>query len=102
MPPENPAMPFEASFARAEKAVAALERGELPLDDCLKEYELGYQALKRCYEILQEAQKRIEVLAGPPPGGASVVPAWKPAASVQPLGEALERLAREQAGTASP
>jgi exonuclease VII small subunit len=34
----------------------------LTLDDSLARYEEGVKALKKCYEILRDAEKRVEVL----------------------------------------
>ena len=53
---------FEEHLARLEKIVAELEGGDLTLDDSLARYEEGVKALKKCYEILQDAEKRVEVL----------------------------------------
>jgi len=47
---------------RLEKIVAELEAGDLTLDDSLARYEEGVKALKKCYEILRDAEKRVEIL----------------------------------------
>ena len=62
---------FEESFRRAEEAVEALERGDLSLEDCLRQYEQGFEALRSCYSVLARAQERIEVLAASSPFGPS-------------------------------
>jgi exodeoxyribonuclease VII small subunit len=64
MEPEQGAEPFEQLLETAEKAVSALERGELSLEDSLNSYEQGVRALARCYSLLQDAEKRVEVLSG--------------------------------------
>jgi exodeoxyribonuclease VII small subunit len=53
---------FEEQLARLEKIVAELEGGDLTLDDSLARYEEGVKALKKCYEILRDAEKRVEIL----------------------------------------
>jgi len=53
---------FEESLARLEKIVEELEGGDLTLDESLARYEEGVKALKKCYEILRDAEKRVEVL----------------------------------------
>ena len=53
---------FEDYLQELEKIVDALEEGELDLETSLKKYEGGIKALKRCYEILDEMEKRIEIL----------------------------------------
>jgi exodeoxyribonuclease VII small subunit len=69
MDEKNSAPTFEESFRRAEEAVEALERGDLSLEDCLRQYESGFEALRSCYSILARAQERIEVLAASSPFG---------------------------------
>jgi exodeoxyribonuclease VII small subunit len=62
--PEPPSSAtFEESFLAVESAVERLERGDLPLEESLRQYEQGVRALVRCREVLGEARKRIEVLA---------------------------------------
>jgi exodeoxyribonuclease VII small subunit len=53
---------FEESLAQLEDIVAKLEGGKLGLSDALGAYELGVQRLKGCYEILQHAERRIELV----------------------------------------
>jgi exodeoxyribonuclease VII small subunit len=53
---------FEEHLARLEKIVEELEGGDLTLDDSLARYEEGVKALKKCYEILRDAEKRVEIL----------------------------------------
>jgi exodeoxyribonuclease VII small subunit len=87
---------FEEAFAAAERAVDLLERGDLPLEDALLCYEEGLLAIKRCREILEGAQRRIEVMGRDigcvVEGGEG--PVWKPAASFPQLREALDALER--------
>lgn len=53
---------FEGTFAELEELVHKLEAGALTLDESLACYERGVGALKRCYRILDVAEKRLEVL----------------------------------------
>ena len=53
---------FEKELASLEQAVNLLERGELGLEAAIREYERGYLSLKRCQEILERAQRKIEQL----------------------------------------
>ena len=102
---ESRPAPFEECFRVAERAVEALERGELSLEDSLRRYEEGLRALHSCYEILERTQRRIEVL-GEEVG--SVVdgddgPQWRPAASLSLLAEALAAIEkRPPAGAGAP
>jgi exodeoxyribonuclease VII small subunit len=53
---------FEESVADLEKIVAAIESGQIGLEESLAKYEQGMQLVKRCRSILDRAEKRIEQL----------------------------------------
>jgi len=53
---------YEESFARVEELVKELESGELSLKDSIRKYEAAVKSMNRCYELLDEAQKKIEML----------------------------------------
>jgi exodeoxyribonuclease VII small subunit len=53
---------YEEIFEKLEKLVRELESGELPLAEILKKFEDAVAALKKCYQILDSAQKKIEIL----------------------------------------
>jgi exodeoxyribonuclease VII small subunit len=53
---------FEDLVAQVEEALQKLEGGELPLEDALKLYEDGVASLRKCYEILKRAEKKVQVL----------------------------------------
>ena len=53
---------YEQSFARVEELVKELESGELSLKDSIRKYEEAVKSMNRCYELLDEAQKKIELL----------------------------------------
>ena len=57
---------FESDLAKLEKLVAALEEGEVTLDELLTKYEEGMRLLKSCQASLQAAQLRIEQLGKRP------------------------------------
>ena len=54
---------FEEAFKELEEIAGELEGGDIPLDEAIAKYEKGIKALKECYEILGEAEKRIEILS---------------------------------------
>lgn len=56
------AVKFEQAMARLETIVAELERGELPLDDSLRIFEEGIRLSKTCLKMLNEAEKKVEIL----------------------------------------
>jgi exodeoxyribonuclease VII small subunit len=55
---------FEQAFAELEKIVAALESGDRPLDESMNLFERGTALTKRCAELLDKAQLKVQALAG--------------------------------------
>ena len=68
----SPAMAKQATiedqFHAIEEAVAALEGGELPLEEALKRYETGLKAVRAAKTQLDAYQARLEELKGGPEG----------------------------------
>ena len=59
--PDQPAS-FEDALALLETIVQELEEGQLPLARGLARYEEGIKLLKQCYQQLEHAERRIELL----------------------------------------
>jgi len=55
---------FEQSLAELEAIVHQLEDGELGLAESLARYEQGVKHLKHCYQLLQTAERKIDLLTG--------------------------------------
>ena len=55
---------FEESLVKLEKIVAELESGKLGLSDALARYEEGVKHLKGCQQLLELAERKIELLSG--------------------------------------
>jgi exodeoxyribonuclease VII small subunit len=53
---------FEAAMSELEKIVNTLEKGELPLEETLKQFEQGMTLSQYCHKSLQDAQKKIDQL----------------------------------------
>lgn len=53
---------FEELMAYLEQLVGAMERGDMPLEKLLENYEKGSVMLKECRSRLDQFQKKIEVL----------------------------------------
>ena len=53
---------FEASLGELEALVERLERGDLPLEESLKDFERGVQLTRQCQGSLSEAQQKVEIL----------------------------------------
>jgi exodeoxyribonuclease VII small subunit len=69
---------FEDCLARLEQIVAALEAGNLPLEDSLKVFEEGVALARRCTKYLDEAERRIEMLVKDESGATTTKPlAWE-------------------------
>ncbi|HET9679683.1 MAG TPA: exodeoxyribonuclease VII small subunit [Gammaproteobacteria bacterium] len=53
---------FEQSLAELEKLVSRLEKGDLGLEDSLKEFERGIELTRYCQSALKEAELRVKKL----------------------------------------
>ena len=51
---------FEEALARLEKIVAEMERGDLPLDAMMKDFEEGRRLVAFCTKELEGIRQRIE------------------------------------------
>ena len=70
---------FEDSLARLEQIVAALESGNLPLEESLKVFEEGVALARHCGRYLEDAERRIEMLAKDDSGALNTRPFAGPA-----------------------
>jgi exodeoxyribonuclease VII small subunit len=55
---------FEDSLSELEAIIHDLEEGQLGLAESLARYEQGVKHLKHCYQILEAAERKIELLTG--------------------------------------
>ncbi len=62
--PTSDQLSFEDAMKRLEEIVHAMEDGRLGLNDSLERYEEGVKLLRQSYELLQRAERRIEILSG--------------------------------------
>lgn len=53
---------FEQAMTRLEKIVAALERGDAPLEDSLKLFQEGTALIQQCGKKLDEARQQVKLL----------------------------------------
>jgi len=58
---QNP-QSFEAALAEIENIVAAMEAGQLPLEQSLTAYKRGAELLQYCQARLQEARQQVKIL----------------------------------------
>ena len=65
---------FEQALERLERIVAALEGGDLPLEESLRLFEEGVGLTRQCAARLEEAQRRIDLLSRGADGELRLVP----------------------------
>ena len=53
---------FEQQLAQLEQIVAAMEKGDMSLEESLKAYEQGIKLTRECQSALDSAQQRINIL----------------------------------------
>lgn len=58
---------FEQSIIELEEIVRQLEKGELTLEDSLKQFEKGIGLARKCQEVLNQAEQKIEILTASQP-----------------------------------
>ena len=61
-PADLEAMSFEDSLDALERIIQRIESGETSLEDSLAAYQRGEQLIRRCRELLFEAEQRIETI----------------------------------------
>jgi len=59
---------FEDNLRRLEHIVELLEQGNVPLEESLRMYEEGMVLSRLCMEKLNQAEKKLKVLAKDLPG----------------------------------
>ena len=59
---------FEASMARLEQIVRAMERGDVALEESLKLFQEGTQLVRSCSQLLDNAQLQIQKVLTAPDG----------------------------------
>jgi exodeoxyribonuclease VII small subunit len=65
---------FETALARLESIVTQLEKGDLPLETALKIFEEGVRLSKGCLKMLDDAEKKVEILLKDQTGKKRAVP----------------------------
>jgi exodeoxyribonuclease VII small subunit len=58
----DPELGFDAVLARLRAVVVELESGQLSLEDSLRVYEEGVAMARRGHQLLDRAEKRVELL----------------------------------------
>ena len=60
--PETQSLSFEQSLASLEGIINQIEGGEIGLEASLAAYQKGEQLIRRCRELLFQAEQRIETI----------------------------------------
>lgn len=60
--PEGAQASFENMMERLEQLVGTLETGNLSLEESIHSFEEGMSLVKRCTEVLDQAEQRIQKL----------------------------------------
>ncbi len=59
---DNEKLTFEQALARLEQIVSAIEEGQVPLEQSIDKYAEGVELVKQCRQILDRAEKKIQLL----------------------------------------
>jgi exodeoxyribonuclease VII small subunit len=78
-PPKN----FEEAVEELEQILTHIESGELGLEETLVKYERGNFLIQHCREVLNSAEKQIELISKGPDGALETKP-FEPAAEGPP------------------
>jgi len=65
---QTPPKTFETAVEELEKILTLIESGELGLEETLVKYERGNFLIQHCREVLNAAEKQIEVISKGPDG----------------------------------
>jgi len=55
---------FEASLKELEELVEKMEKGDLSLEQSLKDFERGVALTRACQQALREAEQKVQLLSG--------------------------------------
>lgn len=53
---------YEAALGELEQVVQRMEGGQLPLEEAIAAYRRGSELLRRCQQLLSDAEHKIQVL----------------------------------------
>ena len=82
--PETPL--FEDSLAELQEIVNTLEEGTAGLEESMEQFERGVKLLRSCYQSLESAEQKIEVLTRVDADGNPVLEDFDATASIETKG----------------
>jgi exodeoxyribonuclease VII small subunit len=103
-PPDPPAgqLDFEEALKRLEQIVHTLEEGDIGLNEALKQYEEGVKLLRQSYDLLERAERRIELLSGIDAEGNPIAQPFDDTATIDQDEPGKRRTRRRSAPEKSP
>lgn len=63
---------FEIAMARAEEIATSIEQGQIGLEESIKQFEEGMALIRKCRQVLSEAELRIAKLEAAGPDSATI------------------------------
>jgi exodeoxyribonuclease VII small subunit len=93
---------FEEALKRLEDIVHLLEEGNVGLNESLERYEEGVRLLRLSYDILQKAERRIELLSGVDAAGNPITEPLDGTATIDQAPTGTRRSRRRAAPTNPP
>ena len=81
---------FEVALAELEQILAAIEAGEVPLEESLVKYERGQFLIQHCRTVLGQAEKQIEQLGKGEGDELRATPMGGQSSAADPSGEAAD------------
>jgi exodeoxyribonuclease VII small subunit len=96
-PADDAPQTFEGSLAQLQQIVNELEEGSVGLETSLARFEEGVRLLKNCYQILESAEQKIEILTGMDEAGMPVTEPFEAAATFESGGKPVRKPGRRRA-----
>jgi exodeoxyribonuclease VII small subunit len=60
--PRKQGFDFEAALSELETLVERMERGDLSLEESLRQFEQGIKLTRSCQQALQDAEQKVQIL----------------------------------------
>lgn len=79
---------FEDSLAELQEIVSTLEEGTAGLEESMEHFERGVKLLRSCYQSLESAEQKIEILTRVDENGNPVLEEFDSTASIDTKGPA--------------
>ena len=95
--PKKPERNFEESLRELQQIVSDLEDGSLGLEESMQRFEQGMSLLRQCYQVLERAEQKIEILTGFDADGNAITTEFDATATHDPSQAAAGRRPRRRA-----